>query len=259
MHTNINSWNHTASTENGLHTVISPDISDCSYAEMAVLNLEKGQVYTLETGEKEMALFLVFGSCNITVEGKEYTFAKLDSLYAPGRQAVEFHANEKSSFYIAFAVDEGYGKTFVRRFDADQPVGDIHTQAGKGSAQRDVYFTVGPDDASSRLLCGFTFGHDGGWTSWAPHQHEKDLEEVYAYFDIEKPFFGLHISYLKAGEPDTLKAHVVHSGSMVLASSGYHPTVAAPGTRMSYFWALFAYSHDQRRYDIAISDPNYSK
>ena len=74
----------------------------------------------------------------------------------------------------------------------------------------------------------------GAWTSWPPHQHEKDLEEVYCYFDMPLPKFGFHISYLKSGEVEDIVTHTVHSGTMVQAPCGYHPTVASPGSRNAY-------------------------
>ena len=108
---------------------------------------------------------------------------------------------------------------------------------------------------ASRLIAGFTWSMDGAWTSWPPHQHEKDLEEVYCYFDMPEPAFGLHLSYLEAGKPGVV--HKVVSGTFVEAPVGYHPTVASPGCRNAYFWVLGAHSRKSRRYDLAIPDPHY--
>ena len=158
-------------------------------------------------------------------------------------------------FYIAAAVYEGYGKAFFRAFEKDAPVGDIHQIHGEGIGQREVFMTLSDKDEASRLICGLTWGGEGAWTSWPPHQHEKDLEEVYCYFGMPLPHFGFHISYLKSGEVDDIVTHTVHSGTMVQCPRGYHPTVASPGTRNSYFWVLGAFRHSSRRYDLAILDP----
>jgi 5-deoxy-glucuronate isomerase len=256
-HTDIRSWNIVSSDQPGMHEVIVPGIQDCSHAHMRRLNLSAGEKFELYTLKEEVNAVQIKGNASVTMAGETYLLGRLDSFYAPGKECVVIEAQTDCVYYLAMAKCLGEGKCFVRTFDFDQPLGDIHTRAGEGSATRDVFFTVGPNDAASHLLCGLTFGGNGGWTSWPPHQHEKDLEEVYAYFDLDAPMYGLHISYLDAGQPDAMAAHVVHSGHMVLASAGYHPTVAAPGARMSYFWALFAYSHAQRRYDIAVSDPHY--
>ena len=98
-------------------------------------------------------------------------------------------------------------------------------------------------------------GGNGAWTSWPPHEHEKDLEEVYCYFDMDDPHFGLHLSYVEPGDTHGVVAHTVKSGTMILAPRGYHPTVAAPGTRNTYLWVLAAHSHKSRRYDLAVLDP----
>ena len=100
-----------------------------------------------------------------------------------------------------------------------------------------------------------TNGGNGAWTNWPPHEHEKDLEEVYCYFDMDDPHFGLHLSYVEPRDTHGVVAHTVKSGTMILAPRGYHPTVAAPGTRNTYLWVLAAHSHKSRRYDLAVLDP----
>ena len=78
---------------------------------------------------------------------------------------------------------------------------------------------------------------------------------MYCYFDMPLPRFGFHISYLKSGEVEDIVTHTVHSGTMVQAPCGYHPTVASPGGRNAYLWVLAAFRHESRRYDLAINDP----
>lgn len=63
------------------------------------------------------------------------------------------------------------------------------------------------------------------------------------------------ISYVEPGDTHGVVAHTVKSGTMILAPRGYHPTVAAPGTRNTYLWVLAAHSHKSRRYDLAVLDP----
>ena len=90
-------------------------------------------------------------------------------------------------------------------------------------------------------------------------EKEKDLEEIYCYFDMDPPKFGLHISYLKSGEIEDIVTHTVTSGTMVQAPCGYHPTVASPGTKNTYLWVLAAFKPTSRSYDLAVLDPLYSK
>lgn len=255
--TDMSNWAVQSPEAPGFHAVITPDKSDCREARIYRLNLKAGDSHTLNSGEQEMHPVLCGGqailSGNPELNGNK--MEKYDSFYIPSETKVTITAEKDCFYYIAAAVCEGYGKTFFRKFNADLPIGDIHQIHGEGTGRREVMFTLAPQDAASRLLCGFTWGGEGTWTSWPPHQHEKDLEEVYCYFDMPKPHFGLHVSYLRSGEVEEIKAHPVYTGTCVQAPCGYHPTAASPGTRNTYLWVLSSFSHEQRRYDLAILDP----
>lgn len=253
--TRMEGWKISSSDHEGLHKCIQPGVQDCKVAHIYRLNLKAGDTTILESGELEMNPVLIKGRAEVSGEVFCEKMETLDSFYITGSMSVEIKATEDCVFYIGGAVCEGFGKPFFRRFDKSLPLGEIHQIHGHGAGRREVFFTLNPEMESSRLLCGLTWGADGAWTSWPPHQHEQDLEEVYCYFDMDEPQFGFHISYLKSGDVEDIVAHVVRSGSMVLAPQGYHPTVASPGTRNTYFWVLAAHSHDSRRYDLAVLDP----
>lgn len=253
--TRMESWKVSSSNLEGLHKCIQPGVQDCKVAHIYRLNLTKGDTTVLESNQLEMNPVLIKGCAEVSCEAFCEKMEALDSFYITGGMSVEIKATEDCVFYIGGAVCEGFGKPFFRRFDKSLPLGEIHQIHGSGAGRREVFFTLNPEMESSRLLCGLTWGADGAWTSWPPHQHEKDLEEVYCYFDMDEPQFGFHISYLKSGDVEDIVAHVVRSGSMVLAPQGYHPTVASPGTQNTYFWVLAAHSHDSRRYDLAVLDP----
>ncbi len=252
----MESWRVQSPEQPGFHAVITPENCACQETRVYRLNLQKGESYTLESGTLEMHPVLISGSAvlsgHMTLKGRMKQF---DAFYIPGGESVTLRAETDSIFYIAAAVYEGFGKAFFRAFEKDAPVGEIHQIHGEGIGQREVFMTLSDRDEASRLICGLTWGGEGAWTSWPPHQHEKDLEEVYCYFGMPLPHFGFHISYLKSGEVDDIVTHTVHSGTMVQAPRGYHPTVASPGTRNSYFWVLGALRHSSRRYDLAVLDP----
>lgn len=248
-------WHIISPNEYGFHECIRQEVQDCKVANIFRLNMKTGDKFNLKSKELEMNPVVIKGSVNIRSKDFEENLDKLDAFYIPGKYEVIIDALEESILYIGAAVCEGFGEAFVRKFNKDLPLGDIHQIHGKDAGKREVFFTLNPEMKSSRLLCGLTFGYNGGWTSWPPHQHEKDLEEVYCYFDMDAPKFGMHLSYLKSGETSDIVTHIVRSGSMVLAPKGYHPTVATPGVRNAYFWVLAAHCHESRRYDLAVSDP----
>jgi len=240
----------------GFHPVITPETCECQETQIYRLNLLKGQAYTLSSGKSEMHPVLIQGAAKLSGhESLNQTMKPFDAFYIPGDEQVTISALEECIFYIAGAKYEGFGKPLFRAFDLSQPIGDIHQIHGSGIGQREVMMTLSDKDEASRLICGLTWGGEGSWTSWPPHQHEKDLEEVYCYFDMPLPHFGFHISYLKSGEVEDIVTHTVHSGTFVQAPVGYHPTVAAPGTRNAYLWCLGALRHESRRYDLAVPDP----
>ena len=253
-------WSVQSSDAEGFHKVITPDTCECQEAQMFRLNLQKGNSYTLESGELEMHPVLLSGKAKLSGHKElNQEMEKYDSCYIPGNDALTITAEEDCIFYIAAAKYEGIGEPHFRKFDPSLPIGDVHQIHGTGAGQREVMFTLAPQDSASRLICGLTWSGEGAWTSWPPHQHEKDLEEVYCYFDMPLPRFGFHVSYLKSGEVEDIVTHTVHSGTMVQAPCGYHPTVASPGGRNAYLWVLAAFKHESRRYDLAINDPVFDK
>ncbi len=252
----MEAWSIQSPEEPGFHAVIVPDTCECQETRMYRLNLPKGQSYLLESADLELHPVLISGSAQLSGRPDfNQSMKSFDAFYMPGADSVTITALEDCIFYIAGAKYEGYGKPFFRSFILSQPVGNIHQIHGTGIGQREVMMTLADTDEASRLICGLTWGGEGSWTSWPPHQHEKDLEEIYCYFDMPLPHFGFHISYLKSGDVENIVTHTVHSGTFVQAPAGYHPTVASPGTRSAYFWALGALRHSSRSYSLAVLDP----
>lgn len=255
----LEKWAVVSPEEPGFHAVVTPDKCECKEAQVYRLNMLAGTSWTLESGELEMHPVLIDGEAQLSGHSVlNQHLKKFDAFYIPGNDSVTIEAVTDCIFYVAAARYEGIGKPMYRAFDISLPIGDIHQIHGSGAGQREVMFTLAPQDAASKLICGLTWSNEGAWTSWPPHQHEKDLEEVYCYFDMPAPKFGFHISYLKSGEVEDIVTHTVRSGVMVEAPCGYHPTVASPGTKNAYLWVLAAFTQPSRRYDLAIPDPCYA-
>jgi 5-deoxy-glucuronate isomerase len=246
-------WKYTSPEEPGFHAVVTPDNSPCRSVRMSRLNLRAGDYRFLRDEALEMVAGVVAGEVELRMGGAAERLGKFDGFYLPARKAAEVHAATDCILYIGAAACEGVGECHVRRYEPGLPVGPVRQVHGRPPYERDVFMVLGPDVPASRLIAGWTWSKPGAWTSWPPHQHERDLEEVYAYFDMPRPHFGLHLSYRKSGAPEAV--HVVSSGDFVIAPSGYHPTVAIPGVRNSYFWVLAAHSRTSRRYDLAVADP----
>jgi len=255
----LESWRVKSPDSPGFHKVIVPENSDCRVARVFRLNLKAGESHILESGPLELHPVLIEGSAELASHPViAARMDRLDSFYIPAGERVAIKALTDCVFYIAGAPYENIGEAYFRKFQPDAPLGDLRQFHGAGAGLREVFFTLDPKTPASRLIAGVTWGGQGTWTSWPPHQHEKDLEEVYCYFDIPHPAFGFHLSYLRSGDPDGVVAHIVQTGTMVQAPCGYHPTVASPSTRNAYFWVLGAFSPESRRYDLAVLDPAYA-
>ena len=246
-------------TANGFHVVISPETypSKCTY--IFRLNMRKGDTYCLNSEKLEMNAVLIQGKVKAEIADEAMTLNRLDSFYIPGDCRATLSAEEDSAFIIGGAPYDGIGKPVFKAFVsnlADRTDWQVH---GAGAGRRDVFFTLGDDIEASRLICGLTWGGDGAWTSWPPHQHEENLEEAYCYFDMPEPMAGMHYSYQTNTRFSTMRADTVSSGHVILVPDGYHPTCATPGTRNAYFWVMSAYSHAQRSYHLSINDANYTK
>lgn len=248
-------WKYVSPGCPGFHAVVSPDNSECREVRIFRLNLRSSDSYMLHNELLEMNVALISGRARLRVGRTTIDMAKLDSFYLPAGRKAQIEALDDLTVYAAGGSYEGIGQFHFRKFDLSLPIGEIHQVHGRPPYRREVFMTVNPELPASRIIAGYTWGDIGGWTSWPPHQHEKDLEEVYCYFDMPAPQLAMHLSYSK--EMRSADVHFVASGDFVIAPRGYHPTIATPGSRSTYFWALAAKSHASRRYDLAVPDPSY--
>lgn len=248
-------WKYKSSESPGWHVVVSPKNSDCKTTWGFRLNLEKGSEFRLSDEKLELNAALISGKAEIAFEDTTYQLQERDSFYLPASQPLVIKAQTNLVVFLGGAPCEGKGSFFVRKYDLTLPLGNIHQVHGKPPFQREVFMTISQEDAGSRLICGITEGEPGAWTSWPPHQHSNDLEEIYCYFDIPKPKFALHLSSRTPGVIE--EVFQVSTGDFVIVPEGYHPTVGMPGVKSCYFWIMAAHSEKSRRYDLAVTDPNY--
>jgi 5-deoxy-glucuronate isomerase len=248
-------WKYSSPVEPGLHTVVSPGNSACKVTWIFRLNLLQGQQHILSHDELELNGVVIAGAASLTHEGESVRLAKCDSFYLPAGNTVALSAEEDVAILLGGGPYEGEGRFFVRPLDLSLPLGEIHQVHGEPPYRREVFMTVNPETPASRLICGLTWGDDGRWTSWPPHQHTRDLEEVYCFFDIPAPQFALHLCSRQPGSVEAV--HPVSTGDCVAIPEGYHPTVGMPGVRSTYFWVMVAHSRSSRRYDLAVNDPSF--
>ena len=116
---------------------------------------------------------------------------------------------------------------------------------GGANSRRELNILIGNNVKAGRLLAGFTRSAPGHWTSWPPHEQTALAEEMYVYFDMPPPGFGVQLVYTKPDDPEFVG--VVRSGDAVLMPSGYHPNVSVPGHCINFVWLMAAHRevHDR--------------
>lgn len=253
---NPTNWKYTSSPEEGFSTVVSPENSCGKTTWIFRLNLSKGGRYRLQNQLLELNGLVTSGRARVAFHDESHQLKTRDSFYIPAGHPLEIEAVADLVVFIGGGPCEGKGHFFVRHYDLSLPLGARHQIHGRPPFQREVFMTLAQEDEASRLICGVTEGQPGMWTSWPPHQHTKDLEEVYCYFDIPLPGFALQLLSRVPGRIEAV--HPVSNGDCVIVPEGYHPTVAMPGVRSCYFWVMVALRPESRRYDLAVNDPSYA-
>lgn len=248
-------WKYESPEEEGFWEIVSPENSACKITWVYRLNLSKNREYKLQHDKLELNCALISGAVKMNHKDNSYELEKFDSFYLPAKESLIITAKEDCSIFIGGGIFEKKGEFFTRNYDLSLPLGDIHQIHGKPPYQREVFMTVAQQDEASSLICGITIGEPGKWTSWPPHQHTKDLEEVYCFFDIPEPQAAFHYASRKAGKFEYV--HPVSTGDCVIVPEGYHPTCGMPGVSSCYFWVMTAHKSESRRYDLAINDPSF--
>jgi 5-deoxy-glucuronate isomerase len=191
------------------------------------------------------------------VEGEAFKLSQYDSLYIPRGSKVEvrteaavdlaeFSADVKNRYPLRFVPYEDVSKDSKLKF-----------AAGGSSNTRQVSVCLGKNIEAGRLLLGFTISDPGNWTSWPPHEHAEMLEEMYVYFDMPRPAYGIQLVYDKAESPELVT--VVREGDAVLMPAGYHPNVSVPGYRIKYLWAMAAHREKEyRQYGVSNVQPDFN-
>ena len=129
---------------------------------------------------------------------------------------------------------------------------------GKAGNTRHIYMLLGKNIEAGRLIIGITQSDPGNWTSWPPHEHAKMLEEIYVYFDMPSPGYGLQLVYMNTEEPELVT--VVRDGDAVMIPGGYHPNVAVPGYPISFLWAMAAHREgEDRQYGVVNVQPGFDE
>ncbi|WP_437553557.1 5-deoxy-glucuronate isomerase [Sorangium sp. So ce367] len=212
-----------------------------------------------ETSGREVGLLCMAGECAVKVNGGEViALGRYDALYVPRGSTVEVRTSSSVDLVECGAEVEGdYPLQVVRYKDVEQNP-SLKFKAGGDATTRELSVLLGKNVQAGRIVAGFTRSAPGHWTSWPPHEHTDLLEEMYVYFDMPPPAFGVQLVYTAPEAPEVVT--VVRDGDAVLMPAGYHPNVAAPGHSINFVWLMAAHrEREDRVFGVVNVQPEFAQ
>lgn len=213
---------------------------------------------SFENGERETGLICLSGAGTVKIGGRTFDLVPYDSIYIPRGSVIEVYTASLADFAeFSAAVEGSYPLQFVRYAELSKDPA-FKFVAGTPGQQREVNICIGKNVQAGRLLVGFTFSEPGNWTSWPPHEHAKMLEEMYVYFHMPAPAFGLQLVYNDREYPELVIP--VRDGDAVLMPGGYHPNVSVPGHAIGFLWAMAAHrEREDRQFGVVNVQPEFNQ
>ena len=209
-------------------------------------------------GNQETGLICLSGAATVKVSEQSFDLVQYDSIYVSRDSTVEVSTCSAVDFAEFSAdVENKYPLSVVRYAEISKDP-SLKFTTGVPGQQRHLNICLGRNVNAGRLLVGFTFSEPGNWTSWPPHEHAKMLEEMYVYFNMPAPAFGLQLVYSNKEYPELVVP--VRDGDAVLMPSGYHPNVSVPGHSIGFLWAMAAHREkDDRQFGVVNVQPEFNQ
>jgi 5-deoxy-glucuronate isomerase len=243
----------------GRHISITPQNSSMKHLVYGriILDQETPRA-TFSTGELETGLICLSGECRIKADGATHKIDRYDSIYIPRDTEVEVTTESAVDLVECSAkVDKKYPLQIVRYADVEKD-SSLKFKTGGPSTTRTVNITLGKNVEAGRILVGFTTSEPGHWTSWPPHEHAAMLEELYVYYDMPTPAFGVQFVYTNPDEPEFIG--VVHDGDAVIMPKGFHPNVSVPGHPINFVWMMAAHREvEDRQFGVVTVQPGFDQ
>ena len=209
-----------------------------------ILNSDK-RIEAFSTGDRETGLICLSGEAKVTFDGRSNTLDRYDSIYIPRDSSVEVSTNSSVDLAeFSAPVSKRYPAKVVKYAEVKNDPG-LHFKTGSAGSSRHLNMLLAKNIEAGRLVAGFTESEPGNWTSWPPHEHARMLEEMYVFFNMKEPAFGIQLVYNDTEYPELVT--VVRDGDAVLMPSGFHPNVSVPGHRISFLWAMAAHREVEDR------------
>jgi len=235
--------------EDGFVLVVTPETAGWGYSSLRVLELAPGKASTFGTGEDEMIVLPLSGSCVVecggdifVLAGRRSVFSRVtDFAYVPRDARVTISSETGGRFALPAARCE-------RRLPARYgPADGVSVELrGAGQASRQVNNFCMPDTfEADKLIAVEVLTPSANWSSYPPHKHDEErtgesvLEEIY-HFEVApgpdgSPGSAYQRVYTSGPGREIDVCAEVRSGDTVLIPHGWHgPSMAAPGYDLYY-------------------------
>jgi 5-deoxy-glucuronate isomerase len=243
----------------GRHIVVTPENSTMKHLAYAriMLTASKSPI-SFSNGDCETGLICLSGRAVVKTDSKEFELAQYDGIYIPRDSEIEVSTTSAADLAEFSAdVDGKYPLQVVRHAETSKDSALSFSTGGAGSSRK-VTLVIAKNVQAGRLVAGFTHSDPGNWTSWPPHEHAKMLEEMYVYFEMPEPAYGIQLVYDDTEYPELVTA--VRDGDAVLMPSGYHPNAAVPGHRIAFLWAMAAHREvEDRQFGVVNVQPGFQQ
>jgi 5-deoxy-glucuronate isomerase len=243
----------------GRHVAVSPSNSSMRHLQYARILLDESLDHThFQTKSRETALICLSGHGAVSANGRTETLRQFDAIYVPKESTVDVSTRTYVDLIECSADVEGdYPLQVVRYIDVEKDPA-LKFTTGAETSTRDLTVLVGKNVKAGRLVAGFTRSKPGHWTSWPPHEHAELLEEMYVFFDMPPPAFGVQFVYTSPDHPEFVG--MVREGDAVIMPSGYHPNVSVPGHPINFVWMMAAHTEvDDRVFGVVNVQPEFKK
>lgn len=250
-------------TKNGLNAV---PYNLCKFLGFDLLNLAPGEAFSGETGDREVLAVILGGKATFEVAGQRFEKVggrpnvfggKPHSVYMPAGASYTIAAEGGVSIALTSAPSDLDTVPYV--------IGPERVANGVwGAANFKRYFhqiltqAAQPDLPARRLIVGETFTPSGNWSTYPPHRHEVDdlpreayHEEMYYFKVSPADGFGICRYYNAAAGGGVEENFTVRDSTILMAPTGYHTVVSAPGYMTYYLWFLAG----EHRIQATVDDP----
>jgi 5-deoxy-glucuronate isomerase len=227
-----------------------------AYSRIVLNSAKPGESFS--NSDRETGLICLSGEATVSVDGKEIPLAPRDAIYIPRDSTVKI-STKTSADLAEFSCDVAhrYPLQIVRASEIAKDPG-LQFTTGSPGCTRHLQMLLAKNIEAGRLIAGITQADPGNWTSWPPHEHAAMLEEIYVYFDMPAPAYGIQLVYSDTQSPELVT--VVRDGDAVLIPSGYHPNVSIPGHRICFLWAMAAHREvEDRQFGVVNVQPGFNQ